>query len=87
MFYYCRVEKKSKAIQKNVKFTKSGEGDKAARVWQMLTSIIMLPVLLQNSFSGSGGKRKGSLRLSKKLPFFKMKEGSPDDEKEGKSLL
>ena len=53
----------------------------------MLTSIVMLPVLLQNSFSGSGGKRKGSLRLSKKLPFFKMKEGSPDDEKEGKSLL
>ena len=41
--------------------------------------------ILQNSFSG--GKRKGSLRLSKKLPFFKVKEGSPDEEKEGKAVL
>ena len=32
MLYYSRVEKKSKAIQKNVKFTKGGEQDKAARV-------------------------------------------------------
>jgi len=40
---------------------------------------------LQNSFTG--GKRKGSLRLSKKLPFFKVKEGTPEEEKEGKILL
>ncbi|XP_065889304.1 disks large homolog 1-like isoform X2 [Dysidea avara] len=61
-----RVEKKSKTVQKNVKFTRGAEGDKA-----------------RNSFSGAGGKRKGSLRLSKKLPFFKVKEGSPDEDKEG----
>ena len=45
----------------------------------------LVSVSQQNSFS-TGSKRKGSLRLSKKLPFFKMKEGSPDEDKEGGML-
>lgn len=43
-------------------------------------------MLLQNSSSGGGdGRRKGN--LSKKLPFFKMKDSSPYEEKEGKICL
>ena len=53
----------------------------------LLKTLEQLHILLSSQNSFSGGKRKGSLRLSKKLPFFKMKDGSPDEEKEGKTCF